>query len=205
MSQFNKFAAFQFDVLKEVSNIGAGNAATALSLLLNKRIEMNVPSVNIIPFNDIAELFGGSENVVLTIFLRVEGEVPGNLFFILGEQQAKRLVQYVVAIDGSMNALTEMELSALNEIGNILAGSYLSALADLTSLHLSPTVPSLTIDMVAAILNFGLIQLGEMGDLALVIDTIFLEEQHEVEGHFFFIPDPNSFDKLFHALGVPLE
>ena len=103
------------------------------------------------------------------------------------------------------NSFSDMEISALQEIGNILVGSYLSSLADFTRLNLSPTVPSLAIDMAGAILSFGLIQFGQMGDHALLIDTKFLEGDHEVEGHFFFIPDPESFEKIFVSLGVPLE
>jgi chemotaxis protein CheC len=78
----------------------------------------------------------------------------------------------------------------------------LTSLADFTALHLSPTVPALAIDMAGAILSFGLLQFGQMGDQALLIDTKFLEGQREVEGHFFLIPDPESFDKIFSALGV---
>lgn len=98
-----------------------------------------------------------------------------------------------------------MEWSALSEIGNILAGSYLSSLADFTSLSMIPTVPALAMDMAGAILGYGLLQFGEMGDSALVIDTTFIEGNHEVEGQFFLIPDPDSFRKIFIALGVPMN
>ena len=97
---------------------------------------------------------------------------------------------------------SELELSALNEIGNILAGSYLSSLADFTNLNMQPTVPALAIDMAGAILSYGLLQFGQMGDQALLIDTKFLEGENEVQGHFFLIPDPESFGKIFSALGV---
>jgi len=114
----------------------------------------------------------------------------------------RRLAGIKVANDDSFN---DMEISALNEIGNILSGSYLSALADLTKLSMSPTVPSLAIDMAGAILSYGLLQYGEMGDDALLIDTTFLEGNHEVEGQFFLIPDPESFAIIFESLGVPFE
>ena len=89
----------------------------------------------------------------------------------------------------------------LSEIGNILAGSYLSSLADFTGLRMSPTVPSLAVDMAGAILSYGLLQFGTMGDDALLIDTTFLEGNDEAEGHFFLIPDPESFDRLFQCVG----
>src|SRR5690606_32522548 len=99
----------------------------------------------------------------------------------------------------------EMELSALQEIGNILAGSYLTSLADFAQLSLVPSVPALAIDMALAILSHGLIELGRSGDVALVIDTTFMYNTEQVKGHFFLIPDPPSFKTLFGALGIPLE
>lgn len=206
MSEFRPFADLQLDVLREVGNIGAGHAATALSKLLDKPVDMMVPKVRIVPFEEIAESVGGVEQVVVAIFLRIEGETPGNMFFILTQESAKRLLKKIVGIEVENEEFySEMELSALNEIGNILAGSYLSSLADFTNLNMQPTVPSLAIDMAGAILTYGLLQYGEMGDHALLIDTAFLEGKDEVEGHFFLIPDPESFDRIFVALGVPHE
>lgn len=203
MDVFKDLADFQMDVLKEVGNIGAGHAATALSTLLDKPVDMLVPKVRIMPFEEICESVGGSEEVVLAIFLRVEGDAPGNMFFILNLNSAKEMLRHLVGIpEPQDDAYSELELSALNEIGNILAGSYLSSLADFTRLNLQPTVPSLAIDMAGAILSYGLIQFGHMGDQALLIDTKFLEGENVVQGHFFLIPDPDSFGKIFTALGV---
>ncbi|WP_028550446.1 chemotaxis protein CheC [Paenibacillus sp. UNC451MF] len=203
MELFNRLADFQMDVLKEVGNIGAGHAATALSKLLDKPVDMLVPKVRVVAFEEIADSVGGAEEVVIAIFLRVEGETPGNLFFIMTMESAKKLLRSLVGIMATHDEnYTEMELSALCEIGNILAGSYLSSLADFTQLAMSPTVPSIAIDMAGAILSFGLLQFGQMGDHALLIDTKFLDGNEEVKGHFFLIPDPESFDKIFKALGV---
>ncbi|MCZ8512348.1 chemotaxis protein CheC [Paenibacillus filicis] len=203
MDSFSSFAEFQMDVLKEVGNIGAGHAATALSKLLDKPVDMLVPKVRMVHFEEIADSVGGAEQVVIAIFLRVEGETPGNLFFILSLESAKKLLRNLVGIEVvNDEEYSEMELSALNEIGNILAGSYLTSLADFTRLSMSPTVPSLAIDMAGAILSYGLLQFGQMGDQALLIDTKFLDGSDEVEGHFFLIPDPESFERIFVALGV---
>ncbi|WP_371915998.1 chemotaxis protein CheC [Paenibacillus sp. P3E] len=194
------------DVLKEVGNIGAGNAATALSQLLGKPIDMAVPKVQLLNFDEITDKVGGAEELVYAVFLRVEGEAPGNLFFILTPEAAINLLSRIAGIElMEGDELGEMELSALNEIGNILAGSYLSSLADFTSLSMYPTVPALAMDMAGAILSYGLLQFGQMGDDALLIDTTFLEGQNEIEGQFFLIPDPESFPKIFKSLGVPFE
>jgi chemotaxis protein CheC len=206
VSDFKPFADFQMDVLKEVGNIGAGHAATALSKLLDKPVDMQVPKVQMVPFEDISNSVGGPEALVLAIFLRVEGETPGNMFFILSMRSAKTLLRNLVGLEvENEEHFSEMELSALNEIGNILAGSYLSSLADFTHLYMYPTVPALAIDMAGAIMSYGLIQYGQMGDHALFIDTKFLDGTDAVEGHFFLIPDPESFDRIFAALGVPTE
>ncbi|OCT13794.1 CheY-P-specific phosphatase CheC [Paenibacillus pectinilyticus] len=203
MDVFSRLEDFQLDVLKEVGNIGAGHAATALSTLLDKPIDMLVPKVRMLPFEEICDSVGGAETVVLAIFLRVEGDAPGNMFFILDLDAANNMLQDLIGLSISdQDGYSELELSALNEIGNILAGSYLSSLADFTNLNMQPTVPALAIDMAGAILSYGLLQFGQMGDQALLIDTKFLEGENEVQGHFFLIPDPESFGKIFSALGV---
>lgn len=203
---YQKIGDFQLDVLREVGNIGAGHAATALAQLMQKEIDMNVPLVNILTFDQIANFVGGAEAVVVTVYLRVTGDCPGNMFFIMDETSAQNLLRNLLAMPTCQAGFFgEMEQSALLEIGNILVGSYLSSLADFTGLNLQPSVPALAIDMAGAILSYGLLELGRAGDLALTIDTAFFEGNEEVKGHFFLIPDPESFQTLFSALGVPFD
>ncbi|MCR8656274.1 chemotaxis protein CheC [Paenibacillus endoradicis] len=203
MTNFNRFEAFELDVLKEVGNIGAGNAATALSTLLNKPVDMSVPSVRLMPFEEIAERVGGSEQVVVAVFLRVEGDVPSNMFFIIHEEYAQQLMKQLIPLQHVDDGIySEMELSVLCEIGNILAGSYLSSLADFTKLSMMPSVPVVAHDMAGAILSYGIMHYGQMGDSALLIETKFIEDCNTIEGQFFLIPDPDSFQKIFQALGV---
>lgn len=203
---YSSLPEFQMDVLKEVGNIGAGHAATALSLLMNKPIDMQVPKVKFLPFEEIAEMMGGAEQVVVAIYLRVVGETPGHMFFLIETSSAKEMLKNLAGIMVEHDEeYSEMEASALCEIGNILAGSYLSSLADFTQLSMTPTVPAMAVDMVGAVLSYGLIQYGAMGEQALLIDTAFFEGQQHVEGHFLLIPDPGSFELMFEALGVPLE
>jgi len=197
---------FHMDVLKEVGSIGAGHAATALSQLMNRPIEMTVPKVKFLPFEDIADLMGGAEQVVVSIYLRVVGDSPGHLFFIIEHDCAKELLRDLAGIPAVHDEeYSEMEQSALCEIGNILAGSYLSSLADFTRLWMTPTVPAMAVDMVGAILSYALLQYGAMGDHALLIDTALFAGTRRVEGHFLLIPDPGAFETLFKSLGVPLE
>ncbi len=202
---WNGLGEFQLDVLREVGNIGAGHAATALSKLICKEIDMKVPHVRILDFDEIADFVGGPETVVVTVYLRIMGDVKGNMFFMLSEGSAKRLVQRLLSHEQTDEGFSEMEMSALNEIGNILIGSYLASLGDFTQLNMHPSVPSLAIDMAGAILSYGLIELSQTSDFALAIDTAFWEGNEEMEGHFFFLPEPDSIEKVFIALGVPFN
>lgn len=211
MNSWDQFQDIQLDLLREIGNIGAGNAATALSNLVKKTIDMRVPNVKVLSFDEITEFIGGAEEVVVSVFLRIEGDIPGNMFFFLGLDEAKRLVESMLGKSGISEGefFSEMELSAIQEVGNILSGSYLSALADFTKLNLQPSVPALAIDMAAAILSYGLIEIGKAGDYALVIDTSFLDENKtettNIKGQFVLLPDPDSFSVLFEALGVPFH
>jgi len=200
------------DTLKEIGNIGAGNAATALSLLVNKPVMMSVPSVKIATFDETMELAGGADNVVASVYMRIEGDINGNMYFILSLSHATRFVNQMTgsnqfSFDHSFD--DEISLSALTELGNILSGSYLSALSDFTGMKIYPSVPLLGIDMVGALLGYGLLEFSQVGDYAIIIDTDLTEsdskEEKDVNGHFFLLPDPESFDTLFSTLGVKME
>ncbi|MBU8877854.1 chemotaxis protein CheC [Bacillus sp. FJAT-29790] len=212
MDFIGNISSMHLDILKEIGNIGAGNAATALSTLLNKKIDMKVPNVRIVSFDEMMNITGGAENVVAGVFLRIEGDAPGSMFFVLPIQQATNFIQEMIG-DESFSfdspPYNEMGLSALQELGNILSGSYLSSLSDFTNLSLYPSVPALSIDMVGAIISYGLIELSHVSDYAIVIDTALNEDMEMnkecVKGHFFLLPDPESFSTIFKSLGVPIN
>ncbi|AXH98721.1 chemotaxis protein CheC [Sporosarcina sp. PTS2304] len=197
------------DVLKEIGNIGAAHAATSLSQLLGHKIDMRVPNVALVTFDEMFELAGGTEKVVAGIFLRIEGDLTGSMFFVLTLESA---TQFIRKLTGDMEfefaAVEELGLgaSALQELGNILSGSYLSALSDFTSLKIYPTVPSLSVDMVGAIVSFGLIEVSQYSDEVIVIETEILQEGElgisSLAGHFFLLPDPPSYRTIFSSLGV---
>ncbi|MFJ8459849.1 chemotaxis protein CheC [Lysinibacillus xylanilyticus] len=204
-----KITSLHLDVFKEIGNIGAAHAATALSNLLGKKIDMRVPKVEMVSFNDMMELAGGSENVVVGIYLRIEGDAEGSMFFILPIEQANRFIRRLIydeSFDFKKQPVSELGLSAMQEMGNILSGSYLSALSDFTNLKIYPTVPGLSVDMFGAIISIGLIELSHVSDNVIVINTSIFEDgaedQETVKGHFFLLPDPDSFDAIFKALGV---
>ena len=194
----------QLDALKEIASIGAGNSATALSRMIQRRIDMNVPRVDLVPITDVPELVGGPDTVVVGIFQRVIGKAPSNILFLIPLDSALELVASMMGQerDKSQTTLDEMSESALTEIGNILAGAYLNAFFTFTGVSMLPTAPALALDMAGAILNIILVQLGELGDQALLIETNFISESDNIGGHLFLVPDPGSMETLMKAVGV---
>lgn len=200
---FINLSPMQQDVLREIGNVGAGNSATALSQLINRRIDMNVPKVSIVPIEDVPDLVGGPETIVAGVFLRVFGKAPSNILFLMPKDSAFYLVDALMGKEeGETTELDPLAESALMEIGNILSGAYLNALYSFTNLSLIPSIPALALDMAGAILNVVLVQLGQMGDHAMVIETEFLDEEEDLHGHFFLVPDPGSMETILSAVGV---
>jgi|SRR5690625_4714887 len=206
--RMNNLSRMQLDVLREIGNIGAGNAATSMSELLNKKINMQIPSVNIVSFDEMMNLIGGPDNVIVAIYFRVQGEAPGTVYFILTVEEAEYLVRQMMPeakleISGGEES-SELAISILQEIGNILTGSYLSALSDFTNINMKPSVPYLNVDMAGAILTISLLELSQVSNHAIIIDTTINDDdpQDGITGHLFLLPDLESFPELFAALGV---
>lgn len=198
-----RLTPMQLDALREVGNVGAGNSATALSQIINRKIDMTVPQVAIMPLGDVPDVVGGPDAMVVGVYLRVFGPAPSSILFLLPRDSAFYLVDMLMGREqGNTTSLTSMDESALMEIGNILAGAYLNSLSHFTNLTLLPSIPALAMDMAGAILSVILIQLGQMGDHALVIETEFTTDSDGVKGHFFLIPDPGSLTTILAAIGV---
>ena len=195
--------SMQIDVLREIGNIGAGNAATALATMLSKKIDMDVPRVNILEFREVGDLLGGEERVVAGIYFKLSGDIEGSIMFVLDHESAKKLISLLFGKKmAPEEEIDEMGMSALQEVGNILAGSYCSSLSSLTGLTLNISVPSLSIDMAGAILSVPVILFGQVGDKVMLIETDFSEGGDKVNGNFFLIPDEGSFEPLLMSLGV---
>ncbi|HBI61396.1 MAG TPA: CheY-P-specific phosphatase CheC, partial [Lachnospiraceae bacterium] len=196
---------FEFDVLTEIGNIGAGNATTALSQLINTRIDMNVPRVKMLTFAELAQVIGGEETLVAGILLSLEGDIQGSLLFILESDAARVLVQRLVGLTSGLDSdtFTEIEISALQEIGNIITGAYLSAISSLTKLTISISVPSLAFDMAGAILSVPAIEFGKLGDKALLIESRFKDlDVMDISGYFILIPTMESYTRILESLGL---
>lgn len=197
----NNMEGVYFDVLKEIGNIGAGNATTALAQLLNTKVDMKVPKVALLEFNEVGEAMGGEEQIMAGIYLLVEGDITGSIMFLLEENSARTLVSKLMGTPPSEGPFTEMELSALKEIGNIITGSYLSSLSMLTNLTIYPSVPDISIDMAGAIMSVPAIEFGTLGDKILLIQTAFSDDV-KLDGYFILVPDLESYDKILTSLGM---
>lgn len=200
---FEKMSNEYYDVLKELGNIGAGNATTALAQMIGNKIDMAVPQVKLLEFNELGGLMGGEEQIMAGIYLAVEGDITGSIMFLLRQEAAKNLITKLMPGMGDENSMdfSEMELSALREVGNIIAGSYLNSLAGLTNLVVYPSVPELAVDMAGAILSIPAIQFGTIGDHILLIQTQFIGEE-VLEGYFILLPDLDSYSKILGSLGI---
>lgn len=196
------------DIFKEIGNIGAGNAATALAGMLNKQIIMSVPDVEIVPFNDIINILDGPESVVIGVLIDMSGDLNGYILMVLEIKDAYEMISIAMNDDRKVpehftsDDLTEMDKSYLSEMANILVGSYLSAICSLTNLSVTPSVPQLAIDMVGAIISIVAIEYGKIGDSVLFLKTNFSDVNKNMAGHFFLIPDFESYKILIESLGM---
>ena len=192
-----------FDILSEIGNIGAGNATTALAQMLNTKVDMKVPKVELLEFSEVGEAMGGEEQLMAGIYQIVEGDITGSIMFLLEEKSAITLISKLMGSPEVDNAgeFGEMELSALKEIGNIITGSYLSSLSTLTNLKIVASIPAISIDMCGSILSVPAIEFGAVGDKMLLIQTEFSDDV-KLTGFFILVPDLESYDKILTSLGM---
>lgn len=191
-----------FDVLREIGNIGAGNAMTALSQMLQCKVDMQVPQVKLMEFQEVGAMMGGEEQLMIGVYLAIEGDITGSIMFLVKQDSAKHLVNKLMMGMGSEGPdFNEMELSAMKEVSNIITGAYLNSLSMLTNLKIYPSPPELTLDMAGAILSVPAIEFGTIGDQILLIQSRFFDEV-EIDGYFILIPDLESYKKILTSLGV---
>ncbi len=197
-----------FDVLKELGNIGAGNATTALAQMIDCKVDMSVPQVRLLEFQELGNVVGGDDQIMVGIYLQVEGDVEGSMMFILTKSAAAHLVNKLMCGMLGIDEQTageyefgEMELSAIKEVGNIITGAYLNALSGLTNLKIYPSVPQVGIDMAAALLSVPAVEFGVLGDKILLIETQFSDDV-ELDGYFIMIPEMESYERILTSLGV---
>lgn len=191
----------QRDALKEVGNICSGNAATALSQLLNKKVSIVVPRIHFLLIENVPATVGGADKLVVGLVLRVLGDLPSTILFVFSQRDALSLASLMTGKPVSNGSvITELERSALKEAGIILANAYLGALSSFVGMGLVPCTPELVADMAGAMVDYLLIELSCVSKYALLIESEFREETTSIIGHFFLIPDPTGLEIIIKSI-----
>lgn len=200
----------QFDALKELANVGAGNATVALSNLLKKHIKLSVSDARIVDISQVPEIVGDEEKVMTGILIMLKGGISGCVMFLFDTGSVDKMLDILFEKFPDFRSekkikknlteeFNEMEISAIMEVGNIISGAYLKALSDMTDITINVSVPMLQMDMVGSIMSVPAIQMGEEVDKLLLIDTHFSEDI-DFNGYYIFIPDEASNKKMLESL-----
>jgi chemotaxis protein CheC len=197
---FRPLDATSLDALREVATVGAGHAATALAQMTGHHVRLSLPTVSSMPLSEVPVAIGGEETPVAALHLRVYGDVRANALLTFPPPLGP-LLRPLTGHDPSGVELTELERSALLEVGNVLCSAYLSAISRLLGITMIPTVPGLAFDMVGAVVDFLLVETGETSDEALVLETALLGTEDGPGGRFFLLPHPDGLAALLRAIG----
>ena len=196
-----KLTDLQKDALKEVGNIGAGHAATALSQLLNTTVKLSEPSIDVIKFRDLATRIGYENRIVAALHMYVRGEAPGQMVVLFDRENALEFVNvFIKRIIGDIQIFDSIVDSTLKELGNIIAGSYLTALVSLTGINLLPSVPTLSYGTIQAAFRTLMSILPDQN--VFLIESSFLDKGAVVSGQFILIPETGSLLPLLSVFGV---
>lgn len=199
-----ELGTYQLDGLREVANIGAGHAATALSQLTDRRIMIELPEIRVVELERVAELTGDPGQVVAAVAMHVLGDVTGKTVQLFAPETASRLAEILLSEKSVAfpDGFGDLERSSLQEVGNILVGAYLNALSDFLGMLLLPSVPKLAIDLAGAVLTGAGVDPRYETDWVLCIDTVFRIDERETRlpGRFLLLPDPDSLEAIFRAI-----
>lgn len=189
------------DSLREIGNIGTGNAATALSKLLNKHLEIIIPQTKFIPITKFSDEFGGPERVVTSTYLGVSGDLNGECLFIFPVKSAEKIIDIMLNQPiGTSKIIDEMSQSAFKEMSNIFTGAYLDAMADFLKIRILPSVPHITTDMLQSVMDFMLAKVSNHSEEILCINTKIHIKDIEIEGHFIILFDNASLNRTLNML-----
>ncbi len=193
----------QLDVLREIGNIGAGNATTALAKLVNAKIDMKVPRVALVDFPNLSSTIGNEEDLMVAVLVTLSGDIKGMMMFMMDKKSTVFLIEQMLAGSGMEvgDEFGDMEMSVIGELGNIISGSYLTALSSLLNMSIDMSIPYTAVDMAAAIISVPAIEFGKVGDEVLLIQTDFGDD-FDVNGYFILIPELESYGKILSALGM---
>lgn len=202
-SYITSLSDMHIDVLREIGNIGSGNAASSLSAMLNTRVDMNVPTVKILDVEELAHTIGGPETQVVGILFTLHEDFEGMMMFITEKQFAHLVLN--VLMDKHFDKfedLGEMDISAIKEVGNIMVSAYMGAISQMTNFKIALSPPSIAIDMAGALLNVPAVEIEKYGDKALFIQDGFINDNEQVTSYLLLIPEVGYLKKIFQVFGM---
>ncbi len=203
MSTYSGLNELQLDALKEIGNIGAGNACTAMSVLLGCPVDMTIPRIQLLDFDKTAFTLGGADNLVLGIQIDITGGLNGMMFHIVQQPFAEKIINtYYVRQLNSLREMDEMDMSVLNEMGNITSGVYANSIATLTGMLVNITAPVQRCNTVGEILQIPLNYFSEIGDKVLLVDEEFIIAGTEITSNMILLFENESLKRLFEKLGI---
>jgi len=193
----------QEDALQELCNIGMGHATSALAQLMGKTIYFDIPKVNLVQISRVPEVIGNAEQTVVGIYLRFSGPISGNILLVFPKKSVLLLKQIITGDNSRKLVFDEYHTSLLKEVGNIVAGAYLSVMEDLLKMQLVQSVPWFAFDLASAIIDPILVQLGKDSDHTVVIEAeFFVREEDKLKGKFYLLPDTSSVKMILNAVGL---
>ena len=198
----------QYDALREVGSIGAGHAATALSQLVDHKVELGIPTLDLVAVDRIPTLFGGPESLTAAVYDRLLGDIGGSILFVLERSSALALVDLLHNREaGTTKSLGADEEALVAHASSIVISAYLAAVARLADINLLPGRPAFAFDMVGGILDAVAAEVGLRADSALLIRTEFRSddtpsEENKIDAYLLFLPDPDGLEVLLGRLGM---
>lgn len=203
MNNYEELNAMQLDALREIGNIGSGNAATALAELLNHPVEITVPQIGILEYSEVIDRLGGPEQILTGLLFQMDGDVHGMILFLLKQDFAHMILQQLMGVPFPENAsLDEMAASALGEVGNIMAGSFVNAIGEMTGLTIEISVPDLCVDMAGAVLSTPAIYYANISDKIICIEDELGHKEIHAGTHVLMVPEVDSLNKIMESLGL---
>lgn len=201
--KYEEMGDLAIDMLKEIGSIGGGNAATALSSMLNGKVTMSLPEVKILGFNAAMNLLGDPEELVAAIFVQMSGELHGVMLFILTKEFSDEILQRMLGkASADFLALEEIDSSVLTEIGNIVISSYITAMSSLSNVEVELSVPQFTVNMQGGILSMPIAMMGQHSDRIMMITGKFKIDGKALDSNMLLLPDVESLNVLMKKLGV---
>lgn len=210
LKNYDELSEIQIDVLREIGNIGAGNAATALAALLDETVDITLPLVKITDFDTATNALGGVESMTVGVLVNFSGEANGMIMFLLNMEDAKDITDILVPMDedpntdDGMGGLTELKLSAIKEIGNILSSSYVNSISVLTGLSISLSIPYIAIDMAGALMSVPIIEFGSVGDSVMYIEESFMGKANHLTSHIIMFAEIDTLKIIMERLGLDI-